>query len=136
MATLKLIKGLSYSGSVHATQANPLVEVSDTDEIDRLTADGYFQLVGEQASSTDTEPDGTPEGIISDDDSTGSEVIPSPKELEAMTKAELSTYADAHSIDITTCKTKADLMQAISVYGGGSYTMMDIQQSPNSDKEE
>lgn len=138
MTTLKLIKGLSYSGAVRATKANPLVEVEDDETVAYLLAEGHFIAVdvpttestgntGEETGDDETD-DETPEGIIQQD---GGEETPTPEQLNDMTVAELKAYAEKHSIDVSKCSKKADYMQAISVFYGGSYTMMETQQSPN-----
>jgi hypothetical protein len=69
MATLRLKMGISYNGIVHATKANPLVEVDDADALAYLLAEGHFELVGAPATGPEPEPepdDETPEGIIGD----------------------------------------------------------------------
>lgn len=47
--------------------------------------------------------------------------------LSDMTKAELAAYAAEHGISLEGCNTKADMLSAISVANGGSYTMIDLQ---------
>lgn len=47
--------------------------------------------------------------------------------LSSMTKAELTAYAAEHGISLEGCATKADMLSAISVANGGSYTMIDLQ---------
>lgn len=47
--------------------------------------------------------------------------------LSDMTKAELTAYAAEHGISLEGCNTKADMLSAISVANGGSYTMIDLQ---------
>lgn len=47
--------------------------------------------------------------------------------LSDMTKAELTAYAAEHGISLEGCTTKADMLSAISVANGGSYTMIDLQ---------
>lgn len=48
--------------------------------------------------------------------------------LSDMTKAELTAYAAEHGISLEGCTTKADMLSAISVANGGSYTMIDLQE--------
>ena len=50
--------------------------------------------------------------------------------LAAMTKAELTAYAKEHDIDISKCKTKSDILTAISMAYGGSPTMIELQREP------
>lgn len=49
MYKLKLIKGLSYTGAVHATRDNPYVDVESKEAADAVVATGYFELVEEAA---------------------------------------------------------------------------------------
>ena len=54
-----MIKGLSYTGAVHATKENPYVDVEDKKTADAVVATGYFELVGETADgNNDGEDDG------------------------------------------------------------------------------
>lgn len=48
--------------------------------------------------------------------------------LSDMTKAELTAYAAERGISLEGCTTKADMLSAISVANGGSYTMIDLQE--------
>lgn len=110
MYKLKLIKGLSYSGVVLATQKKPYVETEDEAIANAAVASGYFELV-------DALPD--PPAPADPD--------PDYAALSKMTKAELQEYATANGIDLAGTKTIADILQAISVHYGGSYTMMELQ---------
>lgn len=47
--------------------------------------------------------------------------------LSKMSKAELTAYAQERDIDISKCKTKSDILTAISMAYGGSPTMIDLQ---------
>jgi len=109
--TLKLIKGLSYSGVVKASQKHPYVQTEDEATANAAVASGYFELVG-----------GLPEPEPPPDDD-----VPDYAALASMTKAELEAYAKAEEIDLAGAKTKADILQVISASYGGSYTMMEIQ---------
>lgn len=127
MYHLRLIKALSYSGVVSATRKHPDVYTKDKAIADAAVATGYFAIVAEleatpsgptikpPADAELPEPDGT-EGII-----------PDYEELSRQTKAELTAYAQARGISIDGCKTKADILEAISAACGGSYTMMELQ---------
>lgn len=110
MYALKLIKGLSYSGVVKASQKHPYVQTEDEATANAAVATGYFELVG-----------GLPEPEPPPDD------VPDYTALASMTKANLEEYAQANSIDLAGTKTKADILQAISTHYGGSYTMMELQ---------
>ncbi len=114
MAKLKLIKAGSYTGLVKATAKQPFVEVDTDDEAQTLVATGYFELCTSTVSDAP------------DEDKT-EESSPDYDALSAMTKAELTAYAKDNGIDTEGCKTKADILEAISAANGGSYTMMDLQ---------
>lgn len=113
MAKVKLIKARSYSGIIVATVKKPIVDVSE-DEAKALVATGYF------------EPYATADKPESSEDD-GDESIPDYEALSEKTKAELVAYAEENGIDIEGCKTKADILEAISAANGGSYTMMKLQ---------
>lgn len=113
MAKVKLIKARSYSGLVIATAKQPIVDVSDEDA-KALVATGYF--VSYTASENENVPDNE-----------GSESVPDYEALSEMTKAELVSYAENNGIDVEGCKTKADILETISVANGGSYTMTELQ---------
>lgn len=114
MAKVKLIKARSYSGIVRATAKQPIVDVSD-EEAQALVATGYFALC---ASAE------VPDVSENEDE----ESVPDYEALSDMTKAELVSYAENNGIDIEGCKTKADILEAISAANGGSYTMMELQE--------
>lgn len=90
MFTLKLIKARSYSGKVIATRANPIVEVEDKAIAEEAVATGYFELVSADEQNA--------EGVI---------------DWDTMTVPELEAYAEAHGIDLTGIKRKADIIAAI-----------------------
>lgn len=58
------------------------------------------------------------------------EVIPGPAfdadALAAMSDAELEALVNEKRIDLTGCQTREDVLEAISVALGGSYTMLDL----------
>ena len=114
MAKVKLIKARSYSGIVRATAKQPIVDVSD-EEAQALVATGYFVPCTIAAG-----PD------VSEDEN--GESMPDYEALSEMAKAELVSYAESNGIDIEGCKTKADILEAISAADGGSYTMMELQE--------
>ena len=51
--------------------------------------------------------------------------------LSKMSKADLTAYAKERDIDISKCKTKSDILTAISMAYGGSPTMIDLQREPD-----
>lgn len=110
---LRLIKALSYSGIITATKKKPDVYVTDKKIADAAVATGYFMLVGGEEK-----PPAKPEPKDPDYEA-----------LSKLNKTELEKYAKSHDIDISGCKTKADILQAISVANGGSYTMMELQEA-------
>ncbi|MCD8206694.1 MAG: hypothetical protein LUD72_02015 [Bacteroidales bacterium] len=111
--TLKLVKGLSYCGhGIRASAKIPAVTVDD-ETAAALLATGYFAPCG--CDSAGDEPD----------EEADSE--PDYAELAGMTKAELVQFADATGVDLTGCRTKADILTAISEANGGCCTMIEIQ---------
>lgn len=116
MAKIKLIKAHSYNGIVKATREKPIVEVEDK-EAQALVETGYFEYCVSSAPVLDA-----------DNDADGDDGVPDYAALSEMTKAELTAYAAENDIDIADCKTKADILEAISVANGGSRTMIDIQE--------
>lgn len=114
MAKVRLIKGRSYSGAVRVTAKQPIVDVSE-EMAKALIATGYFV------------PCAVADAPESQEDA-GGESVPDYEALSEMTKAELIKYAEDNGIDIEGCKTKADILEAISVANGGSYTMMELQE--------
>ena len=119
MYHLRLIKGLSYLGSLSATKKEPDVFTEDEAAVEEATASGYFELIGgvvsDGAAELETEPETEPEEN------------PDLEALAAMSKAELTAFAEEHEIDLAGCRTKADIFEAISAFYGGSYTMIDLQ---------
>lgn len=112
---VKLIKARSYSGAVRATKKQPYVDVETEEEANALVATGYFELC----------PSPVVDNSVED---TSEETTPDYEALSEMTKAELTAYVEANEIDIEGCKTKADILEAISAANGGSYTMMEMQE--------
>ena len=76
-------------------------------------ATGYFDLLAAEQP---------PKG-----DDKGEDDKPDYEALEKLTKAELAKYAEENGVDISSCKTKADILEAISISNGGSPTMIDLQ---------
>lgn len=114
MRKLKLIKGASYyNGIIKATKEQPYVNVSDL-EAENLVDTGYFAVCEDNTSEADL--------AESTQDS-----APDYKALSRMSKAELSEYAEENGIATDRCKTKADLLEVISVANGGSATMIELQ---------
>lgn len=114
MIKVKLIKGRSYTGFITATQKHPIVEVKSKAEADAAIATGYFELYSEVAE-------------VAQNDAVKSESVPDYESLSNMTKAELTAYAEENGISLDGCKTKADILEAISIANGGSATMMELQ---------
>jgi len=116
MIRLRLIKGYSYTGVVSATKKQPFVDVETEAEAQAAVATGYFEV----CASTPAEP---PSG----DDGAEGDSVPDYEGLSEMTKDELTAYAKENNISLDGCKTKADILEAISVANGGSVTMMGLQ---------
>ena len=119
MYHLKLIKALSYSGVVTASQKKPDVFVENKAIADKAVATGYFKLV---ESSVELEP------------GTGIESEPVPgKALEEMTMAELETYAAYHNVSLKGIRSKAAAVAKIKETleseetENGSPTMQELQ---------
>lgn len=90
MYIVKLCKGLSYSGFIHATVNNPTVELETKEDADLAVATGYFVLV-----SAD-EPDGA-------DD----------VDIKKMSKPQLEKCAEENGIDLTGCKNNEERITRI-----------------------
>lgn len=126
MYHLKLKKGMSYTGVVHATKKMPDVYVEDKQTADAAVASGYFTLIG---MTTPTEERDVAEGYLEKE------------QLESMTVEELKRFASTYDVDISACKVKADYVNAIFdahviievegvnkiYYGEGSETMIALQ---------
>lgn len=124
MYRLRLIKALSYDGIISATAKHPDVYTEDKAIANAAVASGYFIIVEQPEEAQETPPaipDETGEGG-------GENEAPDYEALSKQTKAELTEYAQAHGISLDGCKTKADILEAISVANGGSYTMMELQE--------
>lgn len=119
MYHLRLSKGKSYWGVVRATEKEPDVYIEEKDRADYLVRSGYFVLVdeSEKGETKRKEPGGEagPEenDFFSDEPLEEAQEKPIIVELQAMTKAELSEYAEKNGIEITGCKTKDDIFQKI-----------------------
>lgn len=150
---LKLTKARSYTrGNITATQEKPVVDVEDAETAEALLSSGYFALVSstpemepetdngavsesvENPETDSSEPEGTEadsggtEGTATDSsEPERTETTPDYDALSKMSKAELTAYAQERDIDISKCKTKSDILTAISVACGGSPTMIDLQ---------
>ena len=130
MYHLRLTKALSYSGIVTATRKHPDVYTEDEATANAAVATGYFRLVSgaedklrgllakakEAAQAAQEQEEQQPDGEA-----------PDYEELAKLKKAELIAYAEEHGIDLTGCSTKDEILAAISVAYGGSYTMIDLQ---------
>ena len=121
MITLKLTKGRSYkSGLAYATAKKPYVQVEDQEAADKLVATGYFSIV---------ETTETAEAAEADTETETAEVKVDFAELAEMSKAQLEEYAAANGIDISGCKTKAQILAVVSEAYGGSAEMAELQES-------
>lgn len=117
MYKLKLKKVKSYFGAVRATVKQPFVEVETEAEAQALVKTGYFDQIEVTEETAGDEENGEDEGGEVDYDA-----------LSKMSKAELTKYAEDNAISIDGCSTKAEILEAISVFYGGSSTMIDLQQ--------
>ena len=91
MYEVKLCKGLSYSGFIHATIKAPIVELDTKEEADKAVATGYFVSI----SSPDVQED--------DCDI----------DIKKMTKPQLEKCAMENGIDLTGCKNNEERIAKI-----------------------
>ncbi len=120
MFKLELIGARSYNGIVTVTAKKPFAVVETEREVERLLATGYFRLCGDEAEAA-TEA-ATEESADFDLDARYT------INLEKLTKAELTEYAAKLGISLDGCKTKAEMLEAISIAVGGSATMIELQE--------
>ena len=99
MYKVKLIKGLSYTGAVHATKEDPYVDVEDKETADAVVATGYFELVEETA---DDNNDG------GKNDESGA------TDYNKMTVPQLEAYAAEKGIDLAGASRKAEIIAKIA----------------------
>ena len=100
MKKIKLIKGLSYTftvpnGETVKVTNKAVASVSD-EAYEYAMSTGYFECVPVKETHE------SPEQAKAEN-----------KELEACTKQELAAIADNKGIDISSCKTKAEMIDAI-----------------------
>mgnify|MGYP000008978044 FL=1 len=130
MYHLRLIKALSYTGLVSATQKNPDTFTEDKAIADDAVASGYFTLIEDEAEEEQQE----------------AKYHLDKAQLDEMKFDDLKKLAVDMGIDITGIKKKADLVDAIAAvevepgepvddenevdYGGdaGSPTMIELQE--------
>lgn len=125
MYHLRLKKGMSYTGVVHATKKNPDVYVEDKQTADAAVASGYFTLLNMTVPSGATAVEGYLEK----------------EQLESMTVEELKRFASTYGVDVSACRVKADYVKVIFDahvtvkaegvdginYDEGSETMIELQ---------
>ena len=99
MYKVKLIKGLSYTGAVHATKDNPYVDVESKEAADAAVATGYFELV---EATADDNTDGEK------NDNSGA------TGLDKMTVPQLKAYAAEKGIDLEGASRKDDIIAKIA----------------------
>ena len=99
MYKVKLIKGLSYTGAVHATKDNPYVDVESKEAADAAVATGYFELV---EATADDNTDGEK------NDNSGA------TDLDKMTVPQLEAYAAEKGIDLAGASRKAEIIAKIA----------------------
>lgn len=130
MYHLRLIKALSYTGLVSATQKNPDTFTEDKAIADDAVSSGYFTLIEDEAEEEQQE----------------AKYHLDKAQLDEMKFDDLKKLAVDMGIDITGIKKKADLVDAIAAvevepgepvddenevdYGGdaGSPTMIELQE--------
>ena len=130
MYHLRLIKALSYTGLVSATQKNPDTFTEDKAIADGAVASGYFTLIEDEAEEEQQE----------------AKYHLNKAQLDEMKFNDLKKLAAGMGIDITGIKKKADLVDAIAAVevepgepvddenevdygeGAGSPTMIELQE--------
>ncbi len=134
MYHLKLIKALSYSGIVTATQKRPDVFTKDKTIADKAVATGYFKLENTESPLPDNgenENELIPDGIMLDgengaggyisdeiipgndesgEDSAPVDENPQGKTLDDMTRAELETFATYKNVSVKGLPKKSDII--------------------------
>lgn len=123
--TLKLINVLSYTGyGVAATAKKPTVTASDSIG-ERLLATGYFVKAGAAETSTDAAKT-VAETSCGCDDATEDAGITAAT-VDQYTKAQLIEFAEENGVDVSKCKSKADIVAALSEsLWGGTCTMSEL----------
>lgn len=124
MYHLKLIKGLSYSGIISATQQKPDVYVDDEAIANAAVASGYFRVV----SSAEEILQNLVGSMVSEDMHRSY----TREELENMSIDQLKEIAKSVGVVKTSGFKKVDYVNAIlwaeGDYSTGSPTMMDLQE--------
>lgn len=111
MYRLKLIKGKTYWGrGVKASQSDPIVCVSDTEQANQLVQSGFFTFV---ENPNETARDESEEDFLFPEEEPVPEESTILAELQQMTKAELMEYAENRGISVIACKTKNDMITKI-----------------------
>lgn len=118
MYHLRLVKGKTYWGIVKASEEKPDVFVQEKEKADHLMKTGFFSMVGEedeQDAEQKKHDDGDAENVdlFTDEAEEEPQEKPIIMELQGMTKAELTEYAEKKGIDITGCRTKDDIFQRV-----------------------
>lgn len=118
MYHLRLVKGKTYWGIVKASEEEPDVFVQEKEKADHLVKTGFFSMVGEeteQDAGQKKQDDGDAENVdlFSEEAEEETQEKPIIMELQGMTKAELTEYAEKKGIDITGCRTKDDIFQRV-----------------------
>ena len=130
MYHLRLIKALSYTGLVSATQKNPDTFTEDKAIADGAVASGYFTLIEDEAEEEQQE----------------AKYHLNKAQLDEMKFDDLKKLAAGMGIDLTGIKKKADLVDALAAVevepgepvddenevdygeGAGSPTMIELQE--------
>lgn len=113
MYHLKLVKGLSYTGKVKATKANPDVFTEDEEKYASAMKSGYFadltDSAGEQGTGwEDSGKDSAPEEQEPEKEEPGRK-----DGFEEMSVDELRAYAKANGISLTGLQKKTEILEAV-----------------------
>lgn len=133
---LRLIKGLSYDGVVHASAAHPDVFVDDPEKYTALLESGYFEALPDAHTVTGHldadflgEMDEDFHGLLGDgrndlrlvlaggiDAHIVSQLVEQVPDISKMKLDELKEFAEDNGVDLTGCTTKASILQKIREY--------------------
>lgn len=145
-----------FGGKIEATEEHPDVYLDDQETAEAAVASGYFKMVGESGEETLTghldpkqlstmkvddlkklatdlgiDPTGLKkqeliEAIAAAEVETDGAAKFDAEALAAMSDEELAAFAKEHDIDLDDAKTREEVLEAVSVALGGSYTMLDL----------
>jgi len=143
------------SGTVKATRKKPDIYIEDKATANAAVASGFFSLVGEEVppagGTGHLDPERLESMTVPDLKKLAGDMgvdikglkdkaaiiaaiaaaeVSAPafdaEALAAMSDAELADFAKEHKIEVSGCSSREDVLEAICVALGGSYTMLDL----------